>query len=305
MKIWILDKEKNKLVYGTKRLLEEGKNRSIDIEFIAIEDIELVIDAYSQEKLFIQNEKTSLPDVVIPRVDNSYQMTSIMDFMENAGVYVINTNEARLLANDKFLSLQKMAANRLPVPKTILLKWIPNINFIEKQLNYPIILKKLDWKAWKWIIKVQNSWELEDILEMMEESLSKLNTYLLLQEYIWEKAGVDLRVFLVGWRVISAMLRKWKEWDFKANFSGGWSVHNYEVNQKEEILSVETANLIGLDIAGVDLLFDKDNWYRICEINATPGFKWLEEATWVNIAKQIINYIETRYFYKINNKNKI
>lgn len=305
MKIWILDKEKNESVYWTQRLLEEGKNRSIDIEFIAIEDIELVIDAYSQEKLFIQNEKTSLPDVVIPRVDNSYQMTSIMDFMENAGVYVINTNEARLLANDKFLSLQKMAANRLPVPKTILLKWIPNINFIEKQLNYPIILKKLDWKAWKWIIKVQNSWELEDILEMMEESLSKLNTYLLLQEYIWEKAGVDLRVFLVGWRVISAMLRKWKEWDFKANFSGGWSVHNYEVNQKEEILSVETANLIGLDIAGVDLLFDKDNWYRICEINASPGFKWLEEATWVNIAKQIINYIETRYFYKINNKNKI
>lgn len=299
MKIWILDREKNENVHWTQRLLEEWNKRNIDIRFVAIEDIELVIDAYSEEKLFIKNEKTALPDVVIPRVDSSYQMTSIMDFMEHAWVYIINTNEARLLANDKFLSLQKMAANRLPVPKTILLKWMPNINFIEKQLNYPIIIKKLDWKAWKWIIKVNNNWELEDILEMMEESLSKLNTYLILQEYIWEKAWVDLRIFLVWWRVIASMLRKWKEWDFKANFSGWWSVYNHEVNIKEEILSIEAAWLIWLDIAWVDLLFDKDNGYRICEINAAPWFKWLEEATWVNIAKEIINYIETRYFYKI------
>lgn len=299
MKIWLLDKEKNETVYWTKRMIEEAEKRNMDIRFVAIEDIELIIDAYSEEKLFIKNEKAKLPDVVIPRVDSSYQMTSIMDFMENAWVYVINENSARLLANDKFLSLQKLAANRLPVPKTILLKWIPNIDFIEKQLNYPIILKKLDWKAWKWIIKVHNSWELEDILEMMEDSLSKLNTYLLLQEYIWEKAWVDLRIFLVWWRVIAAMLRKWKEWDFKANFSWWWSVHNHELNEKEEIISVEAANLAWLDIAWVDLLFDKDNWYRICEINAAPWFKWMEEATWINIAKEIINYIETRYFYKI------
>lgn len=299
MKIWILDRERNEYVHWTERLIEEWLKREIDIRFVAIEDIELIIDAYSEEKLFIKNEKTPLPDVVIPRVDSSYQMTSIMDFMEHAWVYIINTNEARLLANDKFLSLQKMAANRLPVPKTILLKWMPNISFIEKQLNYPIIIKKLDWKAWKWIIKVNNNQELEDILEMMEESLSKLNTYLILQEYIWEKAWVDLRIFLVWWRVIASMLRKWKEWDFKANFSGWWSVYNHEVNIKEEILSIEAAWLIWLDIAWVDLLFDKDNGYRICEINAAPGFKWLEEATWVNIAKEIINYIETRYFYKI------
>lgn len=298
MKIWILDNDRNRTAHGAKRIIEEAQKRNINLEYVAIEDIELIIDWDLEERLFIKNEKTKLPDIVIPRMDSSYQIKSIIDFLENAWVKIINSNNARLLANDKFLSLQKLALNRLPVPKTILLKGMPNIDFIEKQLNYPIILKKLDWHGWKWIIKVKDRWELEDILEMLEESLVKLNKVLLLQEYIWEKAWQDLRIFLVWWRVIASMLRKWKDWDFKANFSGWWSVSNHEVNEKEEILAIEATNLIWLDICWVDLLFDKDNWYRICEVNASPWFKWLEEATWLNIAGEILNYIENRYFIK-------
>lgn len=295
MKIWILDKEKNRLLNWAKRILEEWLDKWLDIEFVAIEDIELVINAELEEKLFINNLKVKLPNLVIPRMDSSYQIKSIIDFMENQGINIINSNSARLLANDKFLSLQKLAANRIPVPKTMLLKWIPSIDFIEKQLNYPIIIKKLDWHAWKWIIKVNNNWELEDILEMLEESLTKLNNNLIVQEYIWEKAWQDLRIFIVWGRIVWSMLRKWKDWDFKANFSGWWSVFLHETNETEEILAVETSNIIWLDIAGVDLLFDKNNWYRICEVNASPWFKWLEEATWKNIALEIINYIIKRY----------
>lgn len=295
MKIWILDKEKSKESNWIKKLLEEWINKWLDIEFVAIEDIELVINANLDEKLFIKNQKVKLPDIVIPRMDNSYQIKSIIDFMENQGINIINSNKARLLANDKFLSLQKLAANRIPVPKTMLLKWIPSIEFVEKQLSYPIIIKKLDWHAWKWIIKVNNKQELEDILEMLEESLTRLNSNLIVQEYIWEKAWQDLRIFLVGGRIVWSMLRKWKEWDFKANFSWWWSVYAHELNETEEILAIEAANIIWLDVAWVDLLFDKDSWYKICEVNASPGWKWLEQATWVNIAWEIINYIIKRY----------
>jgi len=298
MKIWILDAERNRNVYWATRLLEEAKKRNMNLEYIAIEDIELVIDWNLEERLFIKNEKTKLPDIIIPRVDSSYQIKSIIDFFEKSWKTIINSNESRLLANDKFLSLQKLANFKLPVPKTILLKWRPNINFIENQLNYPIILKKLDWAAGKWIIKVDDWWELEDILEMLEDSLYKLNKVLLLQEYIWEKAGIDLRIFVVWGRIVWSMLRKWKPWDFKANYSWWWSTHNYELNQIEEILALDSAKIIWLDIAWVDLLFDKDNWYRICEINASPWFEWLENATWLNIAWEILNYIENRYFIK-------
>lgn len=298
MKIWILDSERNKNVYWAKRILEEAEKRNIKVEYISIEDIELIIDWNFEERLFIKNEKIILPDIIIPRVDSSYQIKSIIDFFEKSWKIIINSNESRLLANDKFLSLQKLANFKLPVPKTVLLKWRPNIDFIEKQLNYPIILKKLDWAAWKWIIKVDDRWELEDILEMLEESLYKLNKVLILQEYIWEKAGMDLRIFVVWGRIIWSMLRKWKPWDFKANYSWWGSTHNYELNQIEEILALEAAKVVWLDIAWVDLLFDKDNWYRICEVNASPWFEWLEKATWLNIAWEILNYIENRYFIK-------
>jgi len=160
MKIWILDTDKNRNAHWVKRIMEEATNRKFDLEYIAIEDIELIIDGSLQEKLFIKNEPAKLPEIVIPRMDSSYQIKSIIDFLENAWVNIINSNNSRLLANDKFLSLQKLAINRLPVPKTILLKGMPNIDFIEKQLNYPIILKKLDWHWWKWIIKVKDRWEL-------------------------------------------------------------------------------------------------------------------------------------------------
>ncbi|MDP2090576.1 MAG: RimK family alpha-L-glutamate ligase [Candidatus Gracilibacteria bacterium] len=295
MKIWIIDKEKSKESNGIKKLLDEGLNKGLNIEFVAVEDIELVINADLDEKLFIKNQKVKLPDIVIPRMDNSYQIKSIIDFMENQGINVINSNNSRLLANDKFLSLQKLAANRIPVPKTMLLKGIPSIEFVEKQLSYPIIIKKLDGHAGKGIIKVNNNQELEDILEMLEESLSRLNNNLIVQEYIGEKAGQDLRIFLVGGRIVGSMLRKGKEGDFKANFSGGGSVYAHELNETEEILAIEAANIIGLDIAGVDLLFDKDSGYKICEVNASPGWKGLEQATGVNIAGEIINYIIRRY----------
>jgi len=212
MKIWIIDKFKSKDANWIVKLLEEWLNQWLDIEFVPVEDIELIIDSNLNEKLFIKNQKVKLPQIVIPRMDNSYQIKSIIDFMENQGINIINSNRARLLANDKFLSLQKLATNRIPVPKTMLLKWIPNIEFIEKQFSYPIIIKKLDWHAWKWIIKVNNSQELEDILEMLEESFTRLSNNLIIQEYIWEKAWQDLRVFIVWWRIVWSMLRKWKEW---------------------------------------------------------------------------------------------
>jgi glutathione synthase/RimK-type ligase-like ATP-grasp enzyme len=87
-----------------------------------IENIELVISTGGIEYIFVNNKEVKLPNIVIPRVNVSYQMRSIMDFLEHKGVNVINTNAARYLAKDKFLSLQKLAINSIPVPKTILLK---------------------------------------------------------------------------------------------------------------------------------------------------------------------------------------
>ena len=298
MKIWLLNAKKNKNESGTKRILEEWKKVGMNIKFVSIEDIELLINSEWDERLFMKNKSIKLPHIVIPRNNTSYQIKSIVDFLENKWVSIVNSNEARFLAKDKFLSLQRLALNNIPVPKTILLKWLPDIWFIEKQLNYPIIIKKVEWSHWKWIMKVNNKEELEDIIEMLEENMTTLNRNLILQEYIWEKSWQDLRFFIVWGRIIWSMLRKWKDWDFKSNFSCWWDVFKHIPTEKEEILALQSANIIWLDIAGVDILFDKNNGYKICEVNASPWFEGLEKATELNIAWEIVNYIIKRYDIK-------
>jgi len=134
---------------------------------------------------------------------------------------------------------------------------------------------------------------------MLEDNISIDSKNFILQEFIWEKAWQDIRLFVVGGKVVASMLRKWKEWDFKSNFSWGWSVNVHIPNEKEEMLAIQAANIIGLDIAWIDLLFDKNNGYKICEVNASPGFEWLELASNKNIAEEIINYIKIRYLDNI------
>jgi len=295
MKIWLLTDKRNKKAYGNVRILEEAKNKGLKMKMVMVEDIELLIDNQLEDKIYINNKLVKLPNVVIPRVCVSYQMKSVTDFLEHRWVYMINDTASRFLAKDKFFSLQKLALNSLPIPKTILLKGLPNIWFIEEKLSYPIILKKIDGAQWKWILKINNRHDLEDVIEMLDESLNTLNKNIILQEYIGEKIGQDLRVFIVWWRVIAAMLRKGKDGDFKSNYSGGWNVFFHEVSSQEEIIALEAANIIGLDIAGIDILFDKNDGYKICEVNASPGFEWLEKASNVNIAWEIVDYIIQRF----------
>lgn len=291
MKVWLLNTLKNKRAYWNKRLLEEAKKNKITLKYVTIEDIEIVITSHGTEKIFYKNKLVKLPDIVFPRNDTSYQMKVIVDYLENNGVFIINNNDARMLAKDKFLSLQKLSMNGLSVPKTILLKWTPNYDFIEQELQFPVIIKKLQGQQWKWIIKVNNKPDFEDFVEILDNPAQNF----LIQEYIWEKAWQDIRLFVVGWKVVASMLRKWQEWDFKSNYSTGWSVSAHVASEIEELIASQAANVIWLDIAWIDLLFDKNNGYKICEVNASPGFKWLEEASGVDIAAEIISYIKNRY----------
>jgi RimK family alpha-L-glutamate ligase len=119
------------------------------------------------------------------------------------------------------------------------------------------------------------------------------NKNIILQEFISHRSGQDLRVFVIGGQCIGVMLRKSVDGSFKANISRGGVGEPYELNSDVTYLALETAKILGLDIAGIDLLFDK-NGYKICEANSNPGFKGLESALNINVAKKIIKYAEMR-----------
>ena len=113
------------------------------------------------------------------------------------------------------------------------------------------------------------------------------------QEFVSSSEGKDIRVFVVGGMPVVAMLRKGREGKFKANIAAGGSGEPYELNPEVEWLSGEASRLIGLDIAGVDILFDGEH-FKVCEVNSAPAFEGLEKATGVNVPQQIYQYVRVR-----------
>lgn len=270
---------------------EEAQKLGIKFRILVPEKFELVTGSNGKEEIFYNEKPLAMPDVFIARYTTQYFSYLISKHFEQSGAFIINSVESRKLAKDKLLSLQHLVKHNLPVPRSILAKFPLNIDFIEKHLSYPLIVKKTEGSEGKGIMLSENRNQLEDLIEMFDENFQRTN--LILQEFIAEKKGKDIRVFVIGGRAMGAMLRTGKEGDFKANYSGGGSVASFELNPEIEWLAVESARAIGLDIAGVDILFDKDG-YKICEVNASPYFEGFEKATKLNIAKEIFTYLLIR-----------
>jgi len=130
--------------------------------------------------------------------------------------------------------------------------------------------------------------QLEDTMDLLDPNLN-----MIIQECINSSLGRDIRVFVIGGRAIGAMLRTAKEGKFKANYSAGGSVELLDLTPEVEWLAVESSRIIGLDIAGVDLLIDEEG-YQICEINSSPYFKGFEEATNIDVAQEILSFVKVR-----------
>ncbi len=152
------------------------------------------------------------------------------------------------------------------------------------------MIKTLSGSLGKGVFLMDNRKQLEDLSRMIE--LANPNMNIIVQEMIRDSRGKDLRVFVVGGRVVGCMMRKAKEDDFRANYSAGGTVESFPISPMIEWIALEAAKILGLDIAGVDLLFDGDS-FKICEVNSSPMFKGLESCTEVNIPKEIFEYMHT------------
>jgi len=235
-----------------------------------------------------------LPDILIPRMgaNTSYFSLAIIRHMERLGVFMMNSSQSIETAKDKLAAMQVLAANNLPIPKTMLAKFPVNIEVVDKEFSYPLIVKTVSGVAGKGVFLCENRSQFEDLIHLMEISRdSKVNV--IIQEFISSSRGKDIRVFVVGGRPIAAMLRIAKDGKFKANYSAGGDVAPFELNPEVEWLAVESARLVNLEIAGVDILFD-GNYYKVCEVNSSPGFHGLEKATGLNIPGEIFNYPRIR-----------
>ena len=274
-------------------LVKEFSDGDIEINIIDPNEIDIFVNKENKQSILVNGESLPLPKFVFPRTGSgtTYHIKAVIRHFERMGVTVINSSDAIDNTKDKLYSHQILAQSNLDIPKTMLLRHPIDVEFVEKHIGFPVIVKTISGSYGRGVFLAETKKQFKQLLTMAE--LTKKSYNIIIQEFIKDTWGKDLRVLVVNNKVVGCMMRQATDEDFRANISRGGEGFPYEVNEQIEWLSTESAKVLDLDIAGVDLLFDNGG-YKICEVNSAPGFKGMEEFTKTNIAEKIVNYINLK-----------
>ena len=290
---WMLVKPKFQESYETERLLEEFGNHNIEVKLIDPNEIDIFVNKENKQSILVNGKSLPLPKFVFPRTGSgtTYYIKAVIRHFERMGVPVINSSDAIDNVKDKLYTHQILAQSNLDIPNTMLLKHPIDIDFVEKNIGFPVIVKKISGSYGRGVFLCENKKQLNQLVTMAE--LTKKSYDIIIQEFIKDTWGKDLRVMVVNNKVIGCMMRQATDDDFRANITRGGEGFPYEVNEQIDWLSVESSKALGLDIAGVDLLF-QNGGYKICEVNSNPGFEGMEMFTKKNIAGEIVSFIKLK-----------
>lgn len=293
MKLWMLANRKTKETYERDRFIEESEKQNIDFSVVYADEIDLLVSRDDRKSIRYQNNIVSLPDVLLARTGSAtgnYNLSVLRQF-ERLNVLTLPNSDSIIASKDKMYANQILAQAGLPIPKTLLTRFPVESNLVERQIGFPCVLKVVTGSHGAGVYLCETPKQFEDLSELIS-SLDFRNS-MIVQEYIKHSEGKDLRVIVIGGKVAGAMLRESTDGSFKANISRGGIGKPYEVDDEMEMLSIQVAKTLNLDIAGVDLLFHPDG-YRICEANSSPGFKGFEAALNINIPEKIFAYAKLR-----------
>ena len=287
---WIIHKKQLGENHEVQRLVEEFEKRDIKIRVVNPKDVDIFVDRDDRKSILVEGVPRKLPDFVLPRTGSgtTYFIKAIIRHLERLGVVLINGSESIDAVKDKLYSQQILGQSNLPVPKTMLVKHPINLELVEKNLSYPMIVKTLSGSYGSGVFMVEDRKQFRQLMKMAE--LTKPSYNIIIQECIEDSLGKDLRVLVVNGKVIGCMMRQSIDGDFRANITRGGEAIPYQVDEDIEWIGGECARLLNLDIAGVDLLFNEGT-YTICEVNSAPGFEGMEKFTKVNVGEKIVNYV--------------
>lgn len=290
---WMLVKDRFWESYETNRLIEEFQKQDIEIQLVDPTTVDIFVNQDSKKSILVNGEPSDLPQFVFPRTGSgtTYYIKAVIRHFERMGVPVINSSDAIDNVKDKLYTHQILAQSNLDIPKTMLLRYPIDIDFVEKNIGFPVIVKKISGSYGRGVFLCENKKQLNQLVTMAE--LTKKSYDIIIQEFVKDTWGKDLRVFVVNNKVVGCMMRQSTDDDFRANLSRGGEGFPYEVNEQIEWLSSESSKALGLDIAGVDLLF-QNGGYKICEVNSNPGFEGMETFTKKNIAGEIVSFIKLK-----------
>jgi len=293
MKLWMLGNRLTTEMYERERFIDEADKYGIDFSLVHADEIDLIVSRDDRKSIRYRNDIVSLPDSLLARTGSGtgYFNLSVLRQFERLNVLTLPNSQAIEASKDKMYANQIMAQAGLPIPKTMLTRFPCGAELVEKQVGFPCVLKVVTGSHGAGVYLCENAKQFEDLSELISSLDSK--TSMIIQEYISSSRGRDLRVIVIGGRVVGAMQRKSTDGSFKANISRGGQGEAYDVDDELEMLSIQVAKVLDLDIAGVDLLFAGDG-YRVCEANSAPGFQGFEKALGINIPQKIFDYAKMR-----------
>lgn len=286
MNIAILSRSES--LYSTQSLFRAGLARNHHIEVIdptrctmAIEGVEPII--------YYNNRPIEDLHAVIPRIgaSNTYFGSSLVRHFESKNVFCVVSSEAILQSRNKWTSFQILAASKVPVPKTVL----GNAEDIEAVLanfgNKPVIIKMLQGTHGHGVILADTYNSALSTIETLKE----INVRFVIQEFIEESNGSDIRVIIVDGVIIAAMKRKSREGEFRSNLHRGGSSEPIQLTYEEENIALRAARALRLGFCGVDIL-QSDRGPLVLEVNSTPGLEGIEGTTGKNVSRSVIGFIE-------------
>ncbi|WP_235015249.1 30S ribosomal protein S6--L-glutamate ligase [Oceanicoccus sp. KOV_DT_Chl] len=286
----------NEELYSNQRLLEAGEERGHEMLFIDIKQCYMKLDADQPEAHYRGGALLDDLDSVVTRIRPSltYYGTALARQFESMGIYTTNSSSAVTQARDKLFSLQLMLKSGINIPTTGFANSPMDTNdLIEMVGGAPLIIKLLDGDQGKGMVVAETKKAAESVIN----AFKSLNANLLVQQFIKETNGRDLRCFVIDNKVVASIERKAVPGEFRPKTNVDGSVKIVKITPEEKLMAVKASKALGLQIAGVDIIRSKEG-PLLLEVNSSPGLEAIETATGKDIAGMIIAAIEKKLKWK-------
>ena len=287
MKIAILSRRKK--LYSTQRLLEAAKARGHEVNIIDYLRCHMNITS-SKPQVHFRNKVLSPFDAIIPRIGakSTFYGTTIVRQFETMGTYSINSSLAITRARDKLRSLQLLSMKGLELPITGIAHSLEDVDNLIKMIGEPpLVIKLIEGTQGIGVVLAETKKAAESLIQ----AFMGVNANIIIQEFVKEAAGADIRCFVIGSKVVAAIKRQAEPGEFRSNIHRGGKAQEIKITHAEREIAVTAAKIMGLRMAGVDLLRSKRG-PLVMEVNASPGLEGIESATGKDIASLIIAHIE-------------
>ena len=274
-------------LYSTRRLVEEARLREMDVAVINPMQFSLFV-AEQDIGILHQGQKFDY-DVVIPRIGHSITKhgVAVLRHLEQLDVWTANTSQGILQSRDKLHSSQILARNRIPTPRTAYVRDMKDIQrAIEAVGGLPVVVKVTQGTQGQGVFLRHTIHETTNLVQ----GLLVTGKAVLIQEYVAESHGKDIRALVVGGKVVASMRRKARGREFRSNYHLNGTVEKVDISEEYAEVACRAARVLGLNVAGVDLLEGNDG-PLVLEVNSSPGLEGIEKASGVNVAGAIIDYV--------------